>query len=63
MPRKLKPDHLKQKILIPVRVTDSENRLLARAARRSRLPTATFVRLAAINVGQHFDAIQLARPA
>lgn len=49
MPRKPKAEHLKQKNLIPVRVTDSENNMLSRAALKSRLPVATFARLAAIN--------------
>lgn len=48
MPRKIKAEYLKQKNLIPVRVTDSENRLLLRAAMKARLPVATFARLAAI---------------
>ena len=53
MPRKPKEDRFKQKNLIPVRVTDSENRLLVRAAQKARLPVATFARLAVIN-----DALQ-----
>jgi uncharacterized protein (DUF1778 family) len=54
MPRKPKEDRLKQKHLIPVRVTDSENRLLVRAARKSRLPVATFARLVVINEAAGF---------
>jgi uncharacterized protein (DUF1778 family) len=49
MPRKPKANHLKQKKLIPVRVTDSESRMLTRAATKAHLPVATFARLAAIH--------------
>ena len=48
MARKIKAEYLKQKNLVPVRVTDSELDLMTRAAVKARLPLATFARLAAI---------------
>ena len=48
MSRKPKAESLKQKKVIPVRVTVSEDDLLTRASARSRLPVATFARIAAL---------------
>jgi len=49
MPRKPKANHLKQKNVIPLRVTDTEQRMLSQAAIKARLPVATYSRLAAIS--------------
>jgi uncharacterized protein (DUF1778 family) len=48
MPRKIKAEALRQRNLIPVRVTDEESLLLSKAAEKSRLPLATFVRVTAL---------------
>jgi hypothetical protein len=48
MPRKLKTERQRQKILIPVRVTQAEHLVLAKAADRAHLPVSTYARLAAL---------------